>query len=116
MSQLEILKRLDAALSAVAEGYIQRIKCEFVEGCMEDPEAYLMLRVDGKLSEVFVPICRTHSVSFTKMAKEVEEMSLVKHGTGEILPEKDDNTKTASENWSKEDDEELQKELNEEGK
>lgn len=45
-----------------------------------------------------------------KWRKEVQQMSLTKHGRGEIIPEDDDLTKQSAKGWSKDDQEALAEE------
>lgn len=41
------------------------------------------------------------------MSEGGENVGLVKHGSGEVLPEPEDNQKTASQNWTEQDAKEL---------
>ena len=47
---------------------------------------------------------------------EEDDMGLTKHGSGEVLPEPDDQQKTAAANWTEKDDKELVEELQGDGK
>lgn len=68
------------------------------------------LRADGMLEITLrgpIPDYWKMSVEHLSIAEGGDDVGFVKHGHGEVLPEPEDNKKTASENWSEQDQQEL---------